>query len=160
MKLLGGIHLKELIKFLVRAKINTYASEGEGGEKVLEDGSKELIYSEGDFRYRDRYFGFSSFIGEEVVWENDAIIWGMNYYGQIVSEAVGVKELYLFLQGALRRVNEELPFRGPERVMRGDFEYVNEVNGDVKEFTGLEKILFQGKEVFRLVYHGGLVKKS
>ncbi len=34
------MNISQLNKFLVKAKINTYASSGEGGEKVLPDGSK------------------------------------------------------------------------------------------------------------------------
>lgn len=54
----------ELQDFLVKAKINTYASSGEGGEKKLEDGGRELIFENGEYKYRDRYFGFNPFIGE------------------------------------------------------------------------------------------------
>ena len=64
---------KKLSDFLVKAKINTYAS------------GKEFDFEEKEFRYRDRYFGFNPFIGEEVVWQKKEIIWGMNYYGRIVS---------------------------------------------------------------------------
>lgn len=45
---------KQLSKFLVEAKINTYASSGEGGEKILPDGSKELEFEKKEFKYRDR----------------------------------------------------------------------------------------------------------
>ena len=44
----------ELRQFLVLAKISTYASEGEGGERMLADGSKELTFQKGGFKYRDR----------------------------------------------------------------------------------------------------------
>lgn len=64
----------ELNKFLVRAKINTYASSGEDGEVVLEDGSRELSYKSGKWKYRDRHFGLNPFIGEEVVWMNGKIV--------------------------------------------------------------------------------------
>ena len=49
-------------KFLVKAKINTYATNGEDNEKTLLDGTKELEFKEGDFLYRDRYFGSNPFI--------------------------------------------------------------------------------------------------
>ena len=49
--------VKQLSKFLVKAKINTYASSGEGGEKILPDGGKEFEFEEKEFKYRDRYFG-------------------------------------------------------------------------------------------------------
>ena len=60
----------KLEEFLVRAKQNTYASAGEE-EDILTDGSKELLYEEGDFKYRDRYFGSKTFAGEEIIWKND-----------------------------------------------------------------------------------------
>lgn len=84
----------ELKAFLAKAKINTYAISGEGGERALDDGSKELVFKEGDFVYLD------------------------------------------------------------------------ESKGNVSDFKGAEKILFKHrestslKEVYRLVYHGGFVKKS
>lgn len=58
------MNTKQLSKFLVKAKINTYASSGEGGERIFPDGSKE--FEEKEFKYRDRYFGFNPFIGEEI----------------------------------------------------------------------------------------------
>ena len=59
--------MKELSKFLIKAKINSYASGGEGSRRVLEDGGKEFVFEEGQLKYRDRYFGFSPFIGQEIV---------------------------------------------------------------------------------------------
>jgi len=55
-----------LSEFLVKAKIATYASEGEASEIVLEDGAKELTFEDGKFKYRDRYYGFNPFVGEEI----------------------------------------------------------------------------------------------
>jgi len=43
--------IKQLSKFLVKAKINTYASSGEGGEKLLPDESKEFEFEEKEFKY-------------------------------------------------------------------------------------------------------------
>jgi len=145
----------ELSKFLVKAKIATYASEGEANERVLEDGAKELTFESDGFRYRDRYYGFNPFVGEEIVWKDDKIVWSMNYFGKISSDVVSGKEVYKFLQSAMRQVKEDRPFRGPNNFKSGDFEYIDESNGDVHNFTGIEKILFKGKEIYRLNYHGG-----
>ena len=65
------MNISQLSKFLVRAKINTYASSGEGGENLLPDGNKEFRFKEKEFRYRDRYFGFNPFVGQEVVFQKD-----------------------------------------------------------------------------------------
>jgi len=88
------MNIGQLSKFLVKAKINTYASSGEGGEKILPDGSKEFEFEEKEFKYQDRYFGFNPFIGEEIVWQNGKVVWGMNYYGEIVSEIIPAKSIY------------------------------------------------------------------
>jgi len=151
------MRIKQLKQFLVKAKISTYASSGEGGEKILFDGSKELEFKEGNLRYRDRYFGFNPFIGEEVVFYKDKPIWGMNYYGKVTCNDFPAKKIYQFLQKVLREVREDKPFRGPDQFKKDGFEYVNKVNGDVNEFQGVEKIFAGNKEVYKLDYHGGLI---
>ena len=148
----------ELKQFLVKAKISGYASGGEGSEQVLSDGCKELTFQEGELRYRDRYFGFSPFVGEEVVWRNDEVIWAMNYYGLVFEDDAPADQVYRFLGQAMQQVKEDRPFRGPGSWKGQDFEYVDESQGTVELFTGLERIFYRGKEIYRLNYHGGLVK--
>jgi hypothetical protein len=140
-----------LAKFLVKAKQNSYAS-GKPGE-ILEDGTQEFIFHDGEFRYRDRFLGGSAFIGQELVWQSDRLVWGMNYYGAVTNAAPA--ELGQFLKKALRRVSEERPFRGQHALLENGFEYLDESEGDISSFTGVELILFDGTEVYRLVYHGG-----
>jgi len=149
----------ELKKFIVQAKVHTYASDGEGGEKNLPDGCKELEYNKENFKYRDRYYGFDPFVGEEVVWQDGKFVWGMNYYGEILSDSISSKEMYGFLQKAMRLVSEDRPFRGPESFKDGDFEYFDENNGDIESFYGTEKIAHKGQEIYRLRYHGGTIQR-
>ena len=149
--------IEQLSKFLVKAKINTYASSGEGGEKILFDESKEFEFEEKEFKYRDRYFGFDPFIGQEIVWQNGKIIWGMNYYGKVVSEVIPVKQIYQFLKEVLKKVLENKPFRGPDNFKQGDFEYFNKVEGVVENFQGEEATFYKKQLVYKLNYHGGLV---
>jgi len=151
----------ELNKFLVKAKINTYATEGEGGEKVLDDGCRELIFEEDGFKYCDRYYGFDPFVGEEIVLKDNKAIWGMNYYGNIKPGTISgddVRQFLDFLKESLRQVPEDIPFRGPQNYNNNDFEYVNNIKGDINKFVGQEKILYKGEEVYILNYHGGLIK--
>lgn len=150
--------IKQLNKFLVKAKINTYASSGEGGEKILSDGSKEFEFIEEEFKYRDRYFGLNSFIGEEIVWESEKAVWGMNYYGKIISKITPVESIYQFLQSALKKITEDKPFRGPNNFKKDDFKYVNKVNGTVEKFEGGEMIFYKKRLVYKLIYHGGIIK--
>ena len=145
----------ELSKFLVKAKIATYASVGEANERTLEDGAKELTFEDSTFKYRDRYYGFNPFIGQEVVFQNEKIVWSMNYYGKIISLTVSAKQIYEFLKSAMRQIKEDRPFRGPNNFKSGDFEYVDESAGDVHNFIGTERILYKRQEIYRLNYHGG-----
>lgn len=152
--------INQLNKFLVKAKINTYASSGEGEEKILSDGSKEFEFREKEFKYKDRYFGFNPFVGQEIVFQNRKIIWGMNYYGRVVSKTIPSKQIYQFLQEALRKIPEDKPFRGPRRFKKGDFKYFNEVKGNVKKFKGEEKIFYKREMAYKLIYHGGIVTEK
>lgn len=149
--------IKQLSKFLIKAKINTYASSGEGGERVLPDGSKELEFREKEFQHRDVYFGFNPFVGREVVFQKGKIVWGMNYYGKIVSKIIPSKQVYQFLQEALKKIPEDKPFRGPQRFKKDNFQYLNKIRGTVKKFDGEEKIFYKGKLVYGLIYHGGII---
>ena len=147
----------KLAKFLIQAKISTYASGDASVERELPDGCKELIYSEGGFEYRDRYFGHDPFMGEEIVWHNDTIVWGMNYYGTVLSDEVSTKKVYIFLKKVMRQVTEARPFRGPDSFKEGDFEYVDKSDGNMKMFYGTETILYKEQEIYRLYYHGGCI---
>ena len=146
-----------LKEFLVKAKLAAYASKTAEKNK-LKDGANEFLYREDNLVYRDRYYGFNPFIGEEVVMKNNKVIWGMNYYGKIISKTTSPKKVYDFLKEALRRVKKESPFRGPKHFKKGNFEYVNEIKGTVNSFSGVEKILFKGNVVYILDCHGGAVK--
>lgn len=151
---------KILANFLVKAKINTYASNGEGGEKNIIDDSKELIFKEKNLKYKDRYFGYNPFIGEEIVWKDDEIIWGMNYYGQVISKTISSAKVYAFLKEALKTVEKNKPFRGAVKYENKYFEYINKSKGDIESFKGKEKIFCNNKLVYVLIYCGGLIKKT
>ncbi len=148
----------ELNEFLIKAKKSTYASSGEGGEKKLEDGTRELVFEEGEFKYRDRYFGFNPFIGQEVVWKNGKVIWVMNYWGSIFKDTVSPKEVYEFLKKALLQPDKLLPIRGPEKFEEGDFHYRNVGGGDLDNFQHVEVILYKGERVYELACHGCTIK--
>lgn len=149
----------EFVDFLIKAKKNTYASSGEGGELKLDDGSRELIYEEEGWRYRDRYFGFNPFLGEEAVWKDGKIFWGMNYYGEITDTEVDQEQLYGFLKRALGLVSANSPYRGLDGFEEGDWAYKEKDTGSAGSFFGEEKIYLSGREVYKLVFNGGLIKQ-
>lgn len=145
----------ELVDFLITAKLHGYASVGEKDETRLEDGGKRLRYRAGEYLYQDTYYGNDPFIGEEMVWKNGVAIWAMNFYGLVLDPTVPAGEVYHFLQQAMRQVKAERPFRGPESFRDGDWAYRDASQGSLERFSGEENIFFQGRLVYRLLYHGG-----
>ena len=153
------MNVVQLNKFLVKAKINTYASDKAGIEKSLPNGSRELKFKENEIQYMDRYFGFNPFIGQEIVWQKEKVIWGMNYYGEIVLGIIQPEIIYQFLKEALKRITENKPFRGPDNFEKNDFKYINEVKGTTEKFEGCEIIYYREKPVYKLNYYGGLIAR-
>lgn len=145
----------EFKEFLIKAKKNTYASDD--SQEAFVEGARELTFEEGDFVYKDKYFGIDPFSGEEIVWQADIPVWSMNYYGKIISSSVLSKDVYPFLRKAMGKVDEESIFRGPSKFVEGDFTYENKSTGDIDLFKGEESIFFKGEKVYLLVYHGGRV---
>jgi hypothetical protein len=145
----------EMLNFLLESKLHGYASAGERSETKLDDGGKRLTYRSGEFLYKDIYYGNDPFIGEELVFKNGLAIWGMNYYGLVLDSSVPAGEVYRFLQQAMRQVGAERPFRGPDVLQDGDWEYRDASQGTLERFSGEETIFFQRRLVYRLIYHGG-----
>lgn len=154
------IDLLELKKFLVEAKKRTYAG---GGKEITPQRPDfiELEFRQGHWYYRDSYYGLFQAPGQEVVRFNGKPVWAMAYSGGMLPKYHGDEKFALktfgFLKKVMLRVTENEPFRGPRRYSENDYEYVNELKGDVTNFVGTEKIFYKGKEVFRQHYHGGLI---
>lgn len=150
----------EFRKFLVQAKVAGYATAGEGGERDADDGGKELCFSARGLAYRDRYFGFNPFAGEEVVWHGGNPVWVMHYYGSVDSAELDPAEVFDFLKLAMQGVTLDRPYRGPERLTAGDFEYVDQGSGNIGRFEGTEVIRHKGRQIYSLQYHGGAILES
>ena len=152
------IHENQFVKFLIKAKQNSYAGGG-----VLTQASriasKDLAFREGDWSYLDSYLGDFHFIGEEAVWYDRKPIWGMNYYGRMLVEKIppGFGE---FLKSALLQVTSEMPYRGPEELVGPVFTYTCSVEGGLECFRGKEFITMQGKRIYQLFFHGGEISSG
>lgn len=142
-----------LIKFLCEAKRETYAGDGEKMRSTRPD-SKDFVYKKDELKYIDTYLGSNQFIGEEALWEENKPIWGMNYTGRVVDYPFEVS----FLKEALKKVSEELPYRGPKFYIRGAYTYKCRVEGDFEWFVGCEKILYEGHKVYEAMFQGGIIK--
>lgn len=154
------MQIDKLPAFLVKAKVATYA--GDGAEVEPErPGFKELEYKEGPWTYRDSYTGFFCAPGQEIVRYDGTPAWHMCYSGGMRKcfrdDEQFAKQTFTFLKGALERVSEDMPYRGPELHEDGDWKYTNEVDGDIDEFNGTEIISYKDEEVFRQDYFGGII---
>jgi hypothetical protein len=71
---------EQFVDFLLEAKRATYAGQGdEATVTPLVPGSKQLEYRDGDYLYRDIYFGMAYFAGQEVVFHREQTVWSMSY---------------------------------------------------------------------------------
>ena len=147
----------DFLEFLISAKKKTYASS-KIINKLTKDGAKELVFEKENFKYIDRYYGYNPFSGQEIVLQDNKVIWSMNYYGFVDSLEPLEKQVYSFLKLALQQVEERFPFRGPSYFKKDSFEYFSDTKGDLKHFVGKEYILYNNETIYVCYYHGGVVK--
>jgi hypothetical protein len=126
---------KAFVQFLIEAKKHGYAAGGEDIVTREADGSKSTRYEEGDFSFHDNYFGGEPFGGREVVWFKRKPYWMMVYYG---SNDHDPKTLIPVLVKALSNPPQEMPVRGPQELIDGEFKYINKWEGIMEQFSGEE----------------------
>ena len=144
---------KTIVSFLIRAKKATYA--GKGAETASSRiGSHDLVYREDNLMYYDTYLGGDRFAGEEALWISGVPCWSMNYAGRVTGSPFSGD----FLKEALLHVPEELPYRGPEQYVNGDYAYSCSAEGDFEWFRGEETICYRGNRIYECHFHGGLIR--
>ncbi|MCX6774697.1 MAG: DUF5680 domain-containing protein [DPANN group archaeon] len=161
----------DLADFLVRAKKESWAGNAQEtrwwGIKSVEPfiakaGSVTLCYID---NYADS--GGNKFQGFEVVSRLDngwQPVWAMSYKGQYLGADKEKEAVNDVLKQSLKAVPVDAPFRGPRIHKSGEYTYTNSYGGDIKEFHGVEEIVFRGKrvrseeQVHELKYFGGLIK--
>jgi len=151
--------LDELKQFILEASHNTYASGDENIREKQEDKSTTIKYSKGDWLFHDNYFGGEPYGGREVVFFRDKPVWMMIYYGWVV-EGVDTERVYPLLGKALSKSTVDKPYRGPEEYIEETSIYANDIEGDVENFRGEERI-YDGEELLYIArYMGGLINKE
>ncbi|SRR6266496_753769 len=159
----GAPGREELVKFLVKAKMNTYASQGDEAtvKSPLLPDTHQLEYSEGPFFYRDIYTGNATFAGHEIVYFKGKSVWTMSYAGDIPASVSkqDVDAVVKLLHKALMRIPAEIPYRGPLQLQDSAYTYSNRPEGRLDSFFGRETIVIRGGRVlYELRYGGGLVR--
>lgn len=150
--------IEGLERFIVAAKRATYVGSGERAEPSRL-GSHDLCFTEGEWSYRDSYFGGTDFLGQETVWRRDDPVWAMNYYGYILRpELIDAPRAGATIKAALSAMYAESRFLGGFEWTGPHGTYRDGSSGDVAHFHGREAILVGGIEAYALDYFGGLVK--
>lgn len=152
------MNYNELKNFIYEASKNTYASEDKNIRVKQEDNSTTIIYEKGDYKYHDNYFGGEPYGGREVVFYKGKPVWMMVYYGWVV-EGNNPEDVYGMLTKALRNSSIDIPYRGPRELIDGDLRYINEVKGEIQNFSGEEKILKGNTLLYTAKYMGGVIDK-
>lgn len=144
-----------LAEFLQRAKRKTFASKI-SIPAFNKDGSKEYVYREGGWLYRDKYFGSLVDTGQEFVFYNDKLIWSMSYRGGMFEGYENLsRRCFSFLKKCLREIPFEFPVRGPQSYKEEDLLYENNWRGSLEDFVGEEKIFLDGRQIYFRNYLGG-----
>lgn len=154
------INYDELKSFLLDANVNGYA--GDGNEVTPQrPGFSEIEYGKDKWLFHDSYAGHYFAPGQEIVYYEGNPVWSMAYAGGMKFGSHGDKELahetFTFLKKALLRMDPEKPFRGPKLFEEERWRYVSELDGDIKDFHGNEKIYKNDKLVFEQNFIGGII---
>ena len=147
-----------LLTFIIAAKTATYVGNGAKSDSSRKD-SHDLVFEQGDWDYRDSYFGGTNFVGQEVVWFKGAAVWAMNYYGYILradlidaTKAGETLKAALALPQSQGRLLDNLSYAGPHG------HYTISSRGDVTHFSGREEISVNQLTAYALDFHGGHTK--
>ena len=147
------INLEGLKEFISEARANTYASNASFTDNPRLLASLQLEFQKADYFYRDIYFSAKKkFIGQEIVYKNNKPIWGMNYIGGAVD-----KNTEKFLKDSLLRLSRKCRFGESCEFEKKEYKYQDTGQGNLEEFSGQEYIFLEGKNIYKLTYHGGLL---
>lgn len=150
--------LVALNSFIVAAKRATYVGGG-GRADPSRPGSHDLVFAEGEWAYRDSYFGGTDFIGQEVVWLRGEPVWAMNYYGYITRpDLIDGQRAGETIKGALSALYAQGRFLGGFGWTGPHGRYADASQGGAGHFRGREVIVVDGIEAYALDYCGGLIK--
>jgi len=152
------MNLNKLQEFILEASRATYASGDKSIKKSQKDGSTTIEYKNEDYFYHDNYFGGEPYGGREVIFLNKKPVWMMVYYG-FVHKNISAQIVYSFLVKSLSHSTLEMPYRGPSLYEEGGLKYENNFEGDIKNFSGTEKIYKSNICIYEAKYIGGLINQ-
>lgn len=158
---MSNLNLSDLYNFIKKASHQTWAGGGQYEEEVERMGHNELYYADEKkgLEYRDSFAGYIRSHGSEVVRYKSKPIWTTGYRGGMVDGFDKIADnTFEFLKKAMSTKEEGFnSFRGPHELVKGDWTYKYQQEGDIKEFFGTERIFHKGEMVFYHRIIGGLI---
>ena len=149
--------MDNLNNVIVRAKAASYVAGGAKAEPSRR-GSHDLIWIDGEWEYRDSYFGGTNFIGQEVLWFRQAPYWAMNYYGVICRpDLIDGERAGSTIMSALSTMYRTGRFLGGFEWVGEYGTYIDKSEGDARNFHGREVIMVDSEEAYALHYCGGVI---
>jgi hypothetical protein len=149
------LDLVALKSFLLRS--NQPHATGTAQPLNEKDGSRTIVFTDGDWAMHDNFFGGEPYGGRQVISYQGKAVWMMVYYGRVESSNFVPETLYGFLREALQHGTIDQPYRGPNAYTKDKLDYQNEVTGSIESFAGQEQIFDQGERLYWAKYMGGLV---
>lgn len=125
------------------------------------DGSKTIRHDSHDSKWStiDTYWGGEPYAGCETVSFEKKPCWSMVYYGTVDSSVKDIENVYLLLRSALNNTDPTFPVRGPKAFSTDEMTYTNQWDGTLEQFDGIERILKDGREIYKATYFGGVVNQ-
>jgi len=150
--------MEELEKTIVTAKTASYVGGG-GKAEASRPGSHDLTWSNGEWFYRDSYFGGTDFLGQETLWHYGEPVWAMNYYGYILRpDLIDAVRAGATIKAALSAMYAQGRFLGGFDWRGPHGRYCDRSTGGAEHFHGRETILVGDIEAYALDYFGGLIR--
>ena len=121
------------------------------------DRSTAIRHADGPGCLDDNFFGGEPYGGREVVFFEGKPTWMMVYYGAVDPSIANVRAVYSCLQDGLGNPDEDLPVRGPRAFKEGPMRYEASWDGDLRGFSGRERIFEGSQEIYAASFVGGVV---
>lgn len=134
--------IEQLIAFRLEANVNTYAAYMNETKSTRLD-SHDFTYSNGAYTY----VGGEQFAGEEAIWYEGKSQYAMNYVGRALGQLFSGD----FLKEALRKVDMNMPYRGPEYYQSGEYIYVK-LLGILHGFKDIKKFIVIIKRYMNAIF--------
>jgi hypothetical protein len=152
---MADIDLEQLKQFIIKA--NQPHATGSANITKEADGSRTIVFEDGDFKMNDNFFGGEPYGGRLAIFYKGEPAFLEAYYGRVYDTDTTV---YDFLREALQHPGEDNPFRGPAEYRKGDLVYKSSTTGDVV-YHEVKEFIYRGdKEIYSAIVDGGLVDQN